>query len=363
MQQGSSSSGSGMSLENIVKSIATSTQVFQNETEASIKTLEQQMTKLATSVSKLESQGKLPAQTEKNPKHNACVITLRNSKDYEGPKMIEEEDMELEKEDKKSKVPSNQVPIEVKIIQPPFPTRLNKSKREREDNEIMEMFRKVEYYRKDYPQKCKDPSVFMVPCNILKKTGVIIQLADRSLGHPKGVLEDELVQVNELVFLADFYVLVVDDDDSPNFSSILQGLPFLKTARTKIKFYDGTLSMEFDGDVINFNIYDAMRYPSDISSLNFVDIGIFKDGVEKISKQFKIDVVIMEVVSCMDQKKKMRFDVPKLKLSMPNEKLVLLVVQAPELEIKTLPEHLKYVYLGDKESLLMIISTKLTTKE
>ncbi|KAL7610709.1 hypothetical protein Lser_V15G12116 [Lactuca serriola] len=462
MHQGSSSSRSGMSLEDIVKSLATSTQTFQNETKASIKTLEQQMTQLATSMSKLESQGKLPAQTEKNPKHSACAITLRNGKEHEGPKMIEEEEeeMELEKEDEKSKTPSKQVPIEAKVTPPPFPSRLNKSKREREDNEIMDMFRKVEVniplidvikqvpryakflkelctskkklkenetvkvgenvsvvLQKRLPQKCKDPGVFTVPCKLgnlhvpramldlgasinvlpysifktlnigtLKKTGVIIQLVDRSLVHPKGVLEDMLVQVNELVFPADFYVLDMDDDDSPNLSSILLGRPFLKTARMKIDVYDGTLSMEFDGEVINFNIYDAMRYPSDISSLNFMDVteplteecfdlfnldvlalildrNLQKERVEKLANQFTIDKEIMEVVSCMDEKKKMRFDVPKLKIQMSNEKLVPSIVQAPELELKTLPEHLKYAYLRDKETLPVIISTKLSTKE
>ena len=60
----------------------------------------------------------------------------------------------------------------------------------------------------------------------LKRTGVIIQLADRSLVHPKGVLEDVLVQVNELIFPADFYVLDMGDDDSPNSGSILLGSPF-----------------------------------------------------------------------------------------------------------------------------------------
>ena len=50
------------------------------------------------------------------------------------------------------------------------------------------------------------------------------------------------------------------------------GRPFLKTARTKIDVYDGTLSMEFDGEVINFNIYDAMRYPAGVSALNFIDV-------------------------------------------------------------------------------------------
>lgn len=41
----------------------------------------------------------------------------------------------------------------------------------------------------------------------LTKTVVIIQLSDKYLVHPKGVLDEVLVQVNELIFLADFYVL------------------------------------------------------------------------------------------------------------------------------------------------------------
>ncbi|KAL0319773.1 UNVERIFIED_CONTAM: hypothetical protein Sradi_5238800 [Sesamum radiatum] len=41
----------------------------------------------------------------------------------------------------------------------------------------------------------------------LKETGVVIQLADRSIVYPKGVLEDMLVQVNELVFPAIAVVL------------------------------------------------------------------------------------------------------------------------------------------------------------
>lgn len=45
-----------MPLEDIVKILTTTTQSFQNETKASIKTLEQKMTQLAASVSKLESQ-------------------------------------------------------------------------------------------------------------------------------------------------------------------------------------------------------------------------------------------------------------------------------------------------------------------
>ena len=52
----------------------------------------------------------------------------------------------------------------------------------------------------------------------LKQDGVIIQLADRSNVYPKGVLEDVLVQVNHLIFLADFYVLEMEDSSHGLFS-------------------------------------------------------------------------------------------------------------------------------------------------
>ncbi|CAN6542430.1 unnamed protein product [Malus baccata var. baccata] len=92
------------------------------------------------------------------------------------------------------------------------------------------------------PPKCKDPGSFTIPCVIgntcfkstmldlgasinvmpysvyacmnlgaLKHDGVIIQLADRSNAYPKGVLEDVLVQVDHLIFSADFYVLKMDE--------------------------------------------------------------------------------------------------------------------------------------------------------
>lgn len=153
------------------------------------------------------------------------------------------------------------------------------------------------------PPTCKDPGMFTIPCRIgntrfdramldlgasinvmprsvyaslnlgsLKNTGVNIQLADRTNAYPEGVIEDVLVQVNELIFPADFYIVDMDDDTSPNPAHILLGRPFLKTARTMIDVHNGTLTMEFDGEKIQFNIYEAMRYPSDINSVFAADV-------------------------------------------------------------------------------------------
>ncbi|KAL7607471.1 hypothetical protein Lser_V15G15353 [Lactuca serriola] len=383
-----------MSLEDIVKSLATSTQSFQQETKASIKNLEQQMAQLAQSVSKMENQGKLPPQTEKNPKHNACAISLRSGKKYDGPKMPEEEEEELvieeppKKDQKKEEMMEKKKPEEKeeKITPPPFPSRLSSNKKEREDSEIMAMFRKVEVNiplldaikQKRMPPKCKDPGVFTVPCKLgnlyvphamldlgasinvlpysvyksigictLTKTGVIIQLADRSIVHPKGVLEDVLVQVNEIVFPADFYVLDIGDDDHPSSSSILLGRPFLKTARTKIDVYNGILSMEFDGEVINFNIYEEFD----------------SNSVKEIAENFKLDEELLEIVESMEEKKKIRYDNSNVKLPISDTKLLPSVVRAPKLELKTLPDHLKYAYLGEEKTLPVIISNKLSIVE
>ena len=93
----------------------------------------------------------------------------------------------------------------------------------------------------------------------LEETRVVIQLANV---YPRGVVEDVLVQVNELVCPADFYILDIEDESSYNPTPVLLGQPFLKTARAMINVYNRAPTMEFDGEVIKFNLFETMKYPS-----------------------------------------------------------------------------------------------------
>ncbi|XP_070676287.1 uncharacterized protein [Malus domestica] len=68
----------------------------------------------------------------------------------------------------------------------------------------------------------------------LKNTGVIIQLADRANAYSKGILKDVLVQVDHLIFPADFYVLEMEYSAHSPSLPLLLGRPFMKTAQTKI---------------------------------------------------------------------------------------------------------------------------------
>ncbi|KAL7612636.1 hypothetical protein Lser_V15G05454 [Lactuca serriola] len=84
------------------------------------------------------SSRKLPAQTETNPRHNVCAITLRGTKSYNDPKVsvdqeeeeivVEEETKEEKKKDKTTKKKS--FITESKATPDPFPESLKITKKE-----------------------------------------------------------------------------------------------------------------------------------------------------------------------------------------------------------------------------------------
>ncbi|XP_073152946.1 uncharacterized protein [Henckelia pumila] len=94
----------------------------------------------------------------------------------------------------------------------------------------------------------------------LNETATVIQMADRSTIYPMGMIEDVLVQVDNLVFPSDFYVLDMKNNDLK--SPILLERPFLKTSKSVIDVNNSTLTMEFDGEIVKFNIFDNLNFPS-----------------------------------------------------------------------------------------------------
>ena len=58
--------------------------------------------------------------------------------------------------------------------------------------------------------------------------------------------------------------------------------------------------------------------------------------------------------------KNARFDVSFIDLSLSNEKLLPSILHAPTLELKPVPDHLKYVFLDEEDTLPVIIAKELT---
>ncbi|KAG8491663.1 hypothetical protein CXB51_014929 [Gossypium anomalum] len=218
---------------------------FQQKTEASIR-------ELTISIEKLNSQGKRLSQTEPNPRQHANAVKLRSGKVLEpipGRNLGQEIAQEKSENDKQGKEDNEILEtfrnVEINLLlldairQIPryakFLKELCTNKRKLTDNEKVSVVENVSaVLQRKIPAKCKD-------------RGVIIQLAERSIVHSEGVLEDVLVKVNGLIFPTDFYVTKIEEDNAPGSSDILLGRPFLSTANTKIDVRSGTLTMEFDG--------------------------------------------------------------------------------------------------------------------
>ncbi|XP_027348133.1 uncharacterized protein LOC113859603 [Abrus precatorius] len=292
-------------------------------------------------------------------------------------------------------------------------------------NEKVSMGRNVSaIIQSSIPPKCKDPGTFTIPCIIgseqfsqamldlgpsinvmpksvyqslhigkLRPTGVVIQLANRSTTHPEGVLEDVLVRVNDLIFPTDFYVLNMEND--VNQPTLILGRPFLKTAKTKIDVHSGTLSMEFRDNKVHFKLHDAIRYPPEEHSVFHLDIidtlalemtfnvqivmefmiyvlfvtnlthGIY--GSESAQNlhvdlgSLSYDVIrtdsdssfaIVENTDCTEIRKTEQ--IPRLAPS---------IQEPPTLELKPLPENLKYVFLAPNEKLPVIIAQDLQPEQ
>ncbi|XP_075521563.1 uncharacterized protein LOC142554769 [Primulina tabacum] len=129
--------------------------------------------------------------------------------------------------------------------------------------------------RRNLPQKLLDPDEFIVPCEIgghlvekaicdsgasvnimpsslykklglsrIKPTRLSLQMSDKSVRTPLGVVEDVELKIDKIRLLADFVVL--DMGNSQNVRAIL-GRPFLATAGAVIDLRQGKLTMEVDG--------------------------------------------------------------------------------------------------------------------
>ncbi|KAL5580892.1 hypothetical protein UlMin_013334 [Ulmus minor] len=150
------------------------------------------------------------------------------------------------------------------------------------------------------PPKLKDPGSFTIPCSIgnqyfgkalcdlgasinlmpmsiFKKLGigearpttVSLQLADRSIAHPEGKIEDVLVKVDKFIFPVDFIVLDYEADlEVP----IILGRPFLATGRTLIDVQNGELTMRVQDEHVTFNVFQSMKFPSDMEECSVISV-------------------------------------------------------------------------------------------
>ncbi|XP_070029284.1 uncharacterized protein [Nicotiana sylvestris] len=333
--------------------------------------------------------GTLPSDTEKNPQVSA--ITLRNGRELEEvpkkkkdkpiPKgeLIPKTTQEAKKDDTVSAL------VNVPRPPPPFPQILQKKNDDRMFNKFLSMLNaigdipKYAKYIKDIvankrrltefetvalteectsrvqnknPQNLKDPSSFTIPVRIgnvdvghalcdlgasinlmtlslykilglgaPKPTTVILQLADRSIAYPEGVIEDVQLKIGKFIFPADFIILDFEADEKV---PIILGRPLLATGDAIIKDSLEKAIVLFESLEIN-------------------------DEVEYMKHILNASCEYMKGLHPFEPLNRPNGPPPKPSIE-----------EATKLELKPLPSHLHYAYLGSSDTLPVIISFDLS---
>ncbi|XVF17036.1 hypothetical protein REPUB_Repub10bG0082100 [Reevesia pubescens] len=105
---------------------------------------------------------------------------------------------------------------------------------------------------------------------------------DRSNTHPRKILKDVLFQVDNLMFLVDFYIIYMDDDEATNQNFLLLGRPIMKMAKTKINVFKGSLTMEVNDEVAKFLVFDEEKVKNDPFTCFAIDMcANFFQGISK----------------------------------------------------------------------------------
>ncbi|GJZ66811.1 reverse transcriptase domain-containing protein [Tanacetum coccineum] len=287
---------------------------------------------------------------------------------------------------------------------------------------------------KKLPEKLGDPDKFLIPCNFpgmdvchaladlgasinlmplsiwkklslpeLTPTRMTLELADRSITHPKGLAEDVYVKVGKFHFPTDF--VVVDFKADPRVPLIL-GRSFLRTGRALIDVYGEEITLWVDNEAITFNLDQTTRYSStNDKSVNQIDIiddvceeyalellGFSNKSsgdnptltsepltsefiLEEIEAYLKDDSISPEIDHadcdpegdiCLIEKllNNDPFQLPPMDLKQGEViKAKSSMEEPPELELKDLPSHLEYAYLEENDKLPVIIAKGLKDVE
>ncbi|XP_061356324.1 uncharacterized protein LOC133300754 [Gastrolobium bilobum] len=287
------------------------TRAYHKNQDASIRNLESQIGQLSRQLAE-RTQGQFPGDTIVNPKEDCKSIVTRSvsvitpqdkqkgvqkakvDKPVIEPEQEKEVDTlatekeELARQDKggeKEKVvEALKQPMDFSRFEKlPYPMKLKQQAQKQQYASAI--------IQKKFPPKLRDPGSFNIPiaigntnvgralCDLeasinlmplsickslgiseLKPTMVSLQLADRSLRRPNGIIEDVLVKVDKFIFPADFIVLYMEEESE---IPLLLGRPFLATARAMIDVEQGKLELRMNDEKITINVFDAMKNSTD----------------------------------------------------------------------------------------------------
>ncbi|XP_070013136.1 uncharacterized protein [Nicotiana sylvestris] len=166
---------------------------------------------------------------------------------------------------------------------------------------------------------------------------VILQLVDRSLAHAEGVIEDV------------------------SGSPFILKRPFLATGRAIIDVCEGKMMMRVGDRVEVSNVYKPLRFLAHYEKLSMISM-VESDATSLVPYMSPIHPLERALIGDEEDSEDEMMEEIEQELDRP---VTLIppkpsIEKAPKLELKPLPVHLRYTYLGNSEIFPVIISSILT---
>ena len=227
-------------------------------------------------------------------------------------------------------------------------------------------------------------SINLMPLSVVKRLSlgeltpiaITLQMADRSMAQPEGILEDVLVKVGKFIFPVDFVIMQMEEDTQ---IPLLLGRPFLETGVALIDVQKGELTLRVGDEVVHFNINRRLEHPNveadscmivGNNSLLNVELNsdcILQHSINEIEMNFQylesFDCEVLpsnlfnkETVSSTNENRQDEVSSQKQKTHEQE-------TSAEGLTLKELPTHLKYEFLEPEKRKPVIISAALTEAE
>ncbi|XP_076935011.1 uncharacterized protein LOC143601506 [Bidens hawaiensis] len=208
----------------------------------------------------------------------------------------------------------------------------------------------------------------------LKRVETTVVLADLSHKLPRGIVRDVIVKVEEFYYPVDFLVLDYSSVDSTQQQNVILGRPFLNTSHAIIDCRSGTVDMALGNQKMRLNVFTNGSNALCGDECFIADIvdtcephDYEDDALEACVCDFSEQVHL-----CALRMEEKNQDVLAVKEGRPPwthqiENLPAVIDSGtkpslespPKLELKDLPSHLKYAFLGDNDTLPVIIASNL----
>ena len=107
----------------------------------------------------------------------------------------------------------------------------------------------------------------------LKPTSIILQLTDRSIKIPRGIIEDVLIHIDKLYYPIDFIVInTLHVQDPKKHTLVILGRHFLAIVNAHISCRTENMQLSFGNITMELNIFNVPKQAQDDDEVVEVDM-------------------------------------------------------------------------------------------